>query len=367
MKPPTSRFTARPVVLGELRILGMGLHEQMPCGLLHRPHGMGCYLLALFHTATTIYLRGAKHDVPAQSLLVWEPDALHHYGNTTATWEYSWLMCDGPAIQLLLETLAFPCNRIVPVMDSTSLDRYLHDLYREYAHVLHPQPDIIRNLLHNVLLEATRQRSSPETSMQLPTWAVDMKQHLEVHYAEPLTLAKLAEFANLSVTHFCRKFTAVFEKPPIEYLIQVRMQVAKFLLLDNNLSVTEIALRTGYDDPRYFATLFRRYYGISPQKMRKGLSGEAGRQQRANERRSRELARWLHEGWQLVLDEDYAQLQRHDPRLQDFWSENFGSSLPAQQSACVTDACLRLPQDAHWTGLCWETPLGKSSNSKWWW
>ena len=51
---------------------------------------------------------------------------------------------------------------------------------------------------------------------------------------------------------------------PDAYLIQTRMDRAKSLLQDEELSVQEVAYLCGYDDPLYFSRAFSRLYGLSP-------------------------------------------------------------------------------------------------------
>ena len=71
MKPFTYRLTAEPLECDDLRIVGASLHEPMPAGLVHRPHGLGSYLLAIFHTDATVYQHSVSHLCPPA-----EPDPL---------------------------------------------------------------------------------------------------------------------------------------------------------------------------------------------------------------------------------------------------------------------------------------------------
>ena len=75
MRMPTYRFTAAPIDIGDLRMLGMGIHDLMPGGIVHRPHGLDGYLIiAVSFRRVTIRIHGVEHRFPAQSLVIWEPD-----------------------------------------------------------------------------------------------------------------------------------------------------------------------------------------------------------------------------------------------------------------------------------------------------
>ena len=56
---------------------------------------------------------------------------------------------------------------------------------------------------------------------------------------------------------------------PKQYLQQVRMQRAKFLLTNTEESITLIAHSVGYDDALLFSKMFTKYYSISPQAYRR--------------------------------------------------------------------------------------------------
>ena len=56
----------------------------------------------------------------------------------------------------------------------------------------------------------------------------------------------------------------------MEYLRELRLRKAALLLSEERISVTEAAGRCGFDDPAYFARLFKRTYGITPREAKNG-------------------------------------------------------------------------------------------------
>jgi AraC family transcriptional regulator len=77
----------------------------------------------------------------------------------------------------------------------------------------------------------------------------------------------------LSATYFTRAFREAVGKPPHAYLIDLRLERAVDLLEHTRLSITEIALSCGFDQPQYFAAMFRRKFGFTPSlwRMERGL------------------------------------------------------------------------------------------------
>lgn len=87
---------------------------------------------------------------------------------------------------------------------------------------------------------------------------------LEQRYQEPWTLEQLARSAHLSRTSLLRIFRQATGRSPIDYLIGLRIEAAKRLLRQSELSMTEIALETGFGDSNYFARQFRLVTGRTP-------------------------------------------------------------------------------------------------------
>jgi two-component system response regulator YesN len=84
------------------------------------------------------------------------------------------------------------------------------------------------------------------------------------HYQEDLTLARVAQELKISPGYFSRLFKEEIGTPFKNYLITVRMDKAKQLLLQSTLAVSEVAFAVGYTDPNYFSEAFRKYEGVSP-------------------------------------------------------------------------------------------------------
>ncbi len=92
---------------------------------------------------------------------------------------------------------------------------------------------------------------------------------LEQRFNEPWTLAQMAKLAHVSRTNLLRVFRQATGKSPIDYLIGLRVEAAKRLLRQSALSMTDIALNTGFGDSNYFARQFRLVTGRTPSEFRR--------------------------------------------------------------------------------------------------
>jgi transcriptional regulator GlxA family with amidase domain len=86
---------------------------------------------------------------------------------------------------------------------------------------------------------------------------------------KPLPVEELAHISGLSRAHFSRVFAASEGMPPAEFVLQKRLQRAvKLLTKTADLPVKEVAILSGFEDPNYFAKVFRRVFGASPTEFR---------------------------------------------------------------------------------------------------
>lgn len=100
------------------------------------------------------------------------------------------------------------------------------------------------------------------------TGIADAAAFMETSYADNISIADVIERSHYSQRHFVRLFTAAYGITPQKYLIDVRLRHAGTLLRDSSLTVTEIAIRCGFDDSNYFSRIFRKYTGTSPSEFR---------------------------------------------------------------------------------------------------
>lgn len=91
---------------------------------------------------------------------------------------------------------------------------------------------------------------------------------LQGSLASDLPLADLAAEVRLSPFHFARCFKATTGQAPHRFLISLRLERARELLEHTDLAISDVAAQIGYDDPSYFARLFRGEVGVSPLRYR---------------------------------------------------------------------------------------------------
>ncbi len=96
-----------------------------------------------------------------------------------------------------------------------------------------------------------------------------MLDFIDANLGSDLELEDIAAVAGISRFHFCRAFRDATGFPPYRFLIHRRIDAAKTLLLQDELSIAEIALRCGFNSRSQFATMFGRVFGTSPGRFRR--------------------------------------------------------------------------------------------------
>jgi AraC-like DNA-binding protein len=94
---------------------------------------------------------------------------------------------------------------------------------------------------------------------------------IDARYADPLDVPALASSAHASPAHFSRTFKRAFGETPHQYLLTRRMERAKQLLRETDLSVTEVSLEVGFLSLGSFSASFKRIVGTTPREFRRRM------------------------------------------------------------------------------------------------
>ena len=90
-------------------------------------------------------------------------------------------------------------------------------------------------------------------------------------YYDNISVNDLCDMAKMSRTAYIEKFKSVCGTTPMEFLVRHRISVAEALLSESDISVSEIADRTGFYDASHFIRTFSKYNGITPSAFRRNL------------------------------------------------------------------------------------------------
>ncbi|MDO5423139.1 MAG: AraC family transcriptional regulator [Eubacteriales bacterium] len=146
-------------------------------------------------------------------------------------------------------------NNYLPYAVMDQIDELISNT-TAYADVSTGLHDILANIFHHF----------PENSYDRKVSAI--KDFIDNHYTEPLSLAALSERFSFSISYLSTLFKKHYKVSPSDYITGLRMSRAKILLEGDGKSIREVAEAVGYYDPYYFSRLFKMETGVTPSQYR---------------------------------------------------------------------------------------------------
>jgi AraC-like DNA-binding protein len=128
--------------------------------------------------------------------------------------------------------------------------------------------DILLILLRNFVKQAKRSKKNINKLHDIERLKGAIG-YIQDHYNQKITLSHLSKIAYMSPTSFCRYFKKVTGTTTSNYIMRIRIDHAKELLIKSDLSITQIAHEVGIGYHSYFDIIFRRFNHMSPKDFRK--------------------------------------------------------------------------------------------------
>ncbi|XID92724.1 helix-turn-helix domain-containing protein [Paenibacillaceae bacterium WGS1546] len=263
---------------GEIAVLFSG--EAQPSRL----HKMGPAIhdYYLFHTVLSGFgdfsIGGKSYRCGAGDTFAIFPGELFAYqADGLEPWRYAWFAFVGPGAAAAAAAVGVSPEE--PVIRGSLNPKTRH--YYDQLHRCFESPDAelanleaegwIRLMLGQLGVDrAGRGGGATEASADADQVVKRALQFLALHYAQPISISRMASMLGYHRTHLCKLFKQATGASPMQYLLQIRMQRAE-MLLASPMSVEQVASSVGYADALYFSKKFRAWSGRSPSEYRKAL------------------------------------------------------------------------------------------------
>lgn len=128
----------------------------------------------------------------------------------------------------------------------------------------------VNHLIDELLISIARQLSKQDNwRRDFPQTFMKLEQTLRDNLSHQWTVEEMAVFVGLGTTAFTAKVKSYTGFSPLNYLINIRISEAIKLLKRTDLSLTDIALDTGFYSSQHFSTTFKKLTGYTPTHFKK--------------------------------------------------------------------------------------------------
>lgn len=128
----------------------------------------------------------------------------------------------------------------------------------------------VRSWFISKMADAGRRASEKKEGKNTNSVIERAKIYISSNYKKDISLDDVSREIDISPYYFSKIFKDETGENFIEYLTSIRVNEAKKLLTDSNMSMKEIGIVVGYSDPNYFSRIFKKIVGITPTEFKEG-------------------------------------------------------------------------------------------------
>lgn len=132
--------------------------------------------------------------------------------------------------------------------------------------------DSLQSLVHSLFILIARHPNQKSNASVKNEYIEKAINYIQSNFKNKIMLDDIAKVCAVTPEHMSRMFKKETGFGFSEYLTLVRLQHSEYLIKNKNLSVTEIAHSSGFEDSNYFSVIFKKQYNMSPREMKKQLA-----------------------------------------------------------------------------------------------
>ncbi|HCE45185.1 MAG TPA: hypothetical protein DET40_16725 [Lentisphaeria bacterium] len=254
-----------------IEMVGVGYQHDSKFAI-SRPKGLGSYLFLHFLTHVKALTReGTVVASPGDCLIYGPKDPQLYHGNGSGLGN-DWLHADPVKFGRLIEQLGIPVGTLIKPGRSDFIAPLMTEISHELLHRRPFSSRMIYLLAEKLLLELARQlkeKSDISLTPRKRELLVRLREaRFKIHgdFQKRWTVSEMARLPCLSPSRFTVLYKEFFNVSPVDDLINVRLERAKWLLSNSHLTVAEACFQSGFENIFYFSRIFRRKVGIPPSK-----------------------------------------------------------------------------------------------------
>lgn len=233
--------------------------------------GMTHYFLAFFLTDILIRIDGMTRQYPGGTAILYAPGDPQFYHHPQNGFSNDWIQFTGIRPERQLSLFPLPINTPFTVHDADHVHHHIQRMEQEFFGQGTGYRQMLDLMIQELFLLLSREylfQESSDQNHQIEALLRDARAYIFSHPEQSWTVEEMADLVHLSPSRFSHLYRSVFHISPKQNLLTERMNRARFLIQSQKLSVTEAALRVGYDNIYHFSKQFKKVTGKAPSEYR---------------------------------------------------------------------------------------------------
>ena len=264
-----------------LRINNCGYYRVHTTPVIETPHPEGRKDYQLLYIAAGrgyFYFKGSKEPtiVTKGNMILFRPGEpqVYYYYAVDKT-EVYWVHFTGWKVEEYLERYELPKQENVFYTGvSPDYPWIYNQIIQEMQLPRVNCDDMISLYMHHIFITINRYiKEGRETKNDIINDIERAAHYFKDNYNKQISIEQYAEEHLMSVNWFIHSFKSVMKMSPMQYIISLRIAMAKGYLENSTKNISEISNEIGYANALYFSRLFRKYVGMTPTQYRKRNRG----------------------------------------------------------------------------------------------
>ncbi len=195
----------------------------------------------------------------------------HKYYSDTG-WESLWLHFDGPVAREHYDLITSHLGQVFSLSSSYMILDKMAALYKTFLNGEIIKEAFLSKIITDILTALLLYTASVPATVNHADVIEEIVSYIHEHYTEDIPIQHLADRAMLSQYHFIRVFKKETSFTPHEYIRNIRISTAKYMLKTTHMSVKDICFSTGFSNVSVFCTAFKKKTGLTPAQYRNSVS-----------------------------------------------------------------------------------------------
>lgn len=228
-----------------------------------------CFLFLFFQTKFISYTKDGLRMGEPYSYILHPPYSKVYHTNVPESavgFTNDWLYLKGSYIEKIVSDMNILTDIIVPAYSSNIITQIIQQIQREVSNDYIYKNEYIESLITNLFIELARNDNRKCISQSKNSYniIIEARKTMMENYSDKWTLKSLSRLSGLSPSYFLSLYKRIYNKSPIDDIIDYRVLQSKFMLESGMMNVNEISTECGFSTPYYFSRIFKKKNGMSP-------------------------------------------------------------------------------------------------------